>query len=237
MAKGKRAAQARCRKPPLYKHPISGVPNLLQSRNVLFGICPDHSGEGGIGKFDLTTNLQPQLGNHRSQTLAENPATLRQCPSCKHVAYIRVRQRSGEGVVRRNRCPKGCFCRVRCFSALLRFKTPEDLNGAEKQWTLQKHPFGQRFLRMTPSPLLWRAPSVAFHFRSFRFRQSGGSCWSACGSAELSWKRSACQAVLGTHKGQERKDSPKRKFLGRISRGRPGVIRADVPGHKLQAAP
>ena len=28
---------------------------------------------------------------------------------------------------------------------------------------------------------------------------------------------------------QERRDSPKRKFSGRASRGRPGVIRADVP--------
>ena len=34
---------------------------------------------------------------------------------------IRVRQRSGEGVVRRNGCPKGCFWRVRFFSAPLRF--------------------------------------------------------------------------------------------------------------------
>ena len=40
---------------------------------------------------------------------------------------IRTRQRSGEGVVRRNGCPKGCFWRVRFFSAPLRFalKTPE----------------------------------------------------------------------------------------------------------------
>ena len=34
---------------------------------------------------------------------------------------VRVRQRSGEGVVRRNGCPKGCFWRVRFFSAPLRF--------------------------------------------------------------------------------------------------------------------
>ena len=40
---------------------------------------------------------------------------------------LRVRQRSGEGVVRSNGCPKGCFWRVRFFSAPLRFalKTPE----------------------------------------------------------------------------------------------------------------
>ena len=34
-----------------------------------------------------------------------------------------------------------------------------NLKGAEKKRTLQilKHPFGQPFLRTTPSPLLWRA--------------------------------------------------------------------------------
>ena len=36
---------------------------------------------------------------------------------------------------------------------------------------------------------------------------------------------------------QERKSSPKRKFSGRTSRERPGVIRADVPGQKLWAGP
>ena len=55
-----------------------------------------------------------------------------------------ARQRSGEGVVRRNGCPKGCFWR--------------DLKGAERRNGLsKKHPFGQPFLRTTPSPLLWRA--------------------------------------------------------------------------------
>ena len=34
---------------------------------------------------------------------------------------LRARQRSGEGVVRRNGCPKGCFWRVRFYSAPLRF--------------------------------------------------------------------------------------------------------------------
>ena len=32
---------------------------------------------------------------------------------------------------------------------------------------------------------------------------------------------------------QERKVSPKRKFLGRTSRGHPGVIRADVPAQNF----
>ena len=38
--------------------------------------------------------------------------------------FFRARQRSGEGVVRRNGCPKGCFWRVRFFSAPLRFSGP-----------------------------------------------------------------------------------------------------------------
>ena len=38
------------------------------------------------------------------------------------------------------------------LSAVLR----ANLKGAEKKRTLQKHPFGQPFLRTTPSPLLWR---------------------------------------------------------------------------------
>ena len=73
---------------------------------------------------------------------------------------IRARQRSGKGVVWRNGCPKGFFWRVRFLSVLFRFalKIPENLQGAEKKRTLQKHPFGQLFLRTTPSPLLWRTP-------------------------------------------------------------------------------
>ena len=61
--------------------------------------------------------------------------------------------------MRRNGRPKGCFSRVRLFSALLRFalKTPENLKRAEKKRTLQKHPLGQPFLRTTPSPSPWHA--------------------------------------------------------------------------------
>ena len=36
-----------------------------------------------------------------------------------------------------------------------------------------------------------------------------------------------------TKRCQERKFSPKRKFLGRTSRGHPGVIRADIPAHNF----
>ena len=37
----------------------------------------------------------------------------------------------------------------------------------------------------------------------------------------------------GAHETQERKISPKSKFLGRISRGHPGVIRADIPAQNF----
>ena len=36
----------------------------------------------------------------------------------------------------------------------------ENLKGAEKKRTLQKHPFGQPFFRTTPVPLLWRALKI-----------------------------------------------------------------------------
>ena len=36
---------------------------------------------------------------------------------------------------------------------------------------------------------------------------------------------------------QERKFSPKRNFLGRISRGHPGVIRADIPAQNFGQGP
>ena len=48
------------------------------------------------------------------------------------------------------------LCSLKAFrdlSCVLR----ANLKGAEKKRTLQKHPFGQPFLRTTPSPLLWRA--------------------------------------------------------------------------------
>ena len=85
-----------------------------------------------------------------------------------------ARQKSGEGVMRRNGCPKECFWRVRFFSAPLRFSGPssvlrENLKGAEKKRTLQKHPFGQPLLRTTPSPLLWRALILIGAIKSTHF--------------------------------------------------------------------
>ena len=66
---------------------------------------------------------------------------------------IRARQRSGEGFVRRNGCPKGWFWRVRFFCAPFRvaLKTPENLKGA---WTtVSPHDTFSALLA-----LLWRNP-------------------------------------------------------------------------------
>ena len=45
-------------------------------------------------------------------------------PQKKNHEYLGARQRSGEGVVRRNGCPKGCFWRVCFYSSPLRFSGP-----------------------------------------------------------------------------------------------------------------
>ena len=76
--------------------------------------------------------------------------------------YFRKLSERGEGVVRRNGRPKGCFWRVHFFSAPFKFSDVlrASLKGAEKKRTLQKHPFGRPFLRTTPSPLLWRTPKM-----------------------------------------------------------------------------
>ena len=62
---------------------------------------------------------------------------------------FRARQRSGEGVARRNGRPKAVFGEPISSLPPLRFdlKTSENFKGAEKKRTLQKHPFGRPFLR------------------------------------------------------------------------------------------
>ena len=65
------------------------------------------------------------------------------CEDRQFSAVLGARQRSGEGVVRRNGRPKQCFWRVRFLSAPLRFSCVlrANLKGAEKKRTLQKHTF------------------------------------------------------------------------------------------------
>ena len=60
------------------------------------------------------------VGLHRKQKIGANKCWARRKP----LSLMGARQRSGEGVVRRNGCPKGCFWRVRFFSGPLRFSGP-----------------------------------------------------------------------------------------------------------------
>ena len=120
---------------------------------------------GGVLQRELATRSTSPGGTSTATSQSESAAlltllplrTFKQGVSKQGVTtLVGVRQRSGEGVVRRNGCPKECFWRVRFFSAPLRFSDVlrANLEGAEKKRTVQKHPFGQPFLRTTPSPLL-----------------------------------------------------------------------------------
>ena len=119
------------------------------------------SRSGFWGPSFVFCTLVPVLGIRRSVFIPSfwfwGRSFLFWCP-CS--GFFRACQRSGEGVVRRNGCPKGCSWRVRFVSGPLgiALKTPENPKVAEKKRTLQKHRFGQPFLCTTPSPLLWRAP-------------------------------------------------------------------------------
>ena len=66
--------------------------------------------------------LCQQLSAERSMQLRQ--AGLVHRKQCWWQVSVGARQRSDEGVVRRNGCPKGCFWRVRSFSAPLRFSGP-----------------------------------------------------------------------------------------------------------------
>ena len=76
-----------------------------------------------------------------------------------HFCFWRCSLRSGEGVVWRNGCPKGCYWRVRFFSALLRFalRTPETLreqgrNGLSKNTLWDNRFSARRLLRYFGAP-------------------------------------------------------------------------------------
>ena len=79
------------------------------------------------------------------------------------VGWVGVSRVGGEGVVRRNGCPKKCFWRVHFFSAPLRFapKTSEVLKGVWRKRTLKTHPFGQPPHDAFSAPLA-HAPRLAW---------------------------------------------------------------------------
>ena len=68
-------------------------------------------------------------------------------------------QRSGEGVVRRNGCPNGCFWRIRFFSVPLKFALKESenleghrINGLSKNTLLDNRFSARRLLRSFGGP-------------------------------------------------------------------------------------
>ena len=109
------------------------------------------------------SELQAKLWPPKSKLHPPKSELHRQTPKIRTESLRKgPRMGLGLGFMRRNGCPKGCFWRVRFFSAPLEFfrtfkSKPNLKEGAEKKRTLQKHPFGQPFLRTTPSLLLWRA--------------------------------------------------------------------------------
>ena len=72
----------------------------------------------------------------------------------------RAKASCGETLVQKRVFGESVFplCPLKVFRTLQVFLRA-NLKGAEKKRTLQKHPFGQPFLRTTPSPLLWRTLS------------------------------------------------------------------------------
>ena len=78
--------------------------------------------------------------------------------------YFRARQRSGEGVVRGNGRPKGCFWGVRFFSVPLRFalKTSENLKGTEETDS-PKTPFWTTVSPHDALPAPLARPHYSFH--------------------------------------------------------------------------
>ena len=94
--------------------PLMGRLYLLNCRSSVWGLwlsgfraVPKKKGWGAPASSFWAFSLHPLIRNQQIR--------------------IRAHQRSGEGVVRRDGCPKGCSWRVRFFSAPLRFslQTPE----------------------------------------------------------------------------------------------------------------
>ena len=143
---------------------FSRDPGKNNSQSLIWGIGPDPaSSEKRSIRAAVSQNKPGTTG------LAFEPWNLQRkmllssfLPRCwafvwRKTKRGRVRQRSGEGVVRRNGCPKGCFWRVRFFSAPLRFVLKNTWmvlkplrgqisNGLSKNTLLDNH-FSARRLR------------------------------------------------------------------------------------------
>ena len=111
-------------------------------------LCQKQFPELATQRLNLSADAKTQNWNRSMTAAPSRQLTLRRPWAFSICGMMGVRSRSGE-----KRLSKRVFWRVPFFSAPLRFalETPENLKGAEKNWTLQKHPFGQPFLRTTPS--------------------------------------------------------------------------------------
>ena len=96
--------------------------------------------------------------------LASSPLSIvyHPCYDCKPSGSCGVAPKERRRGRAENRLSKGCNFGESVSSLLpkgfqdLSGVLRENLKGAEKKRTLQNYPFGQPFLRTTPSPLLWR---------------------------------------------------------------------------------
>ena len=160
------------KKPPFPPTPEKGVssrkiPISLQGTTGKMGIFrlkTPFSGVGGNGGF-LTPKpsfpdlgfLTPVRGKRIRKARTSVPKKNRsKCSNAFGVLKIQSAPKERRRRRAEKRLSKRVFWRVRFFfSAPLRFALE-----VLKKRTLQKHPFGQPFLRTTPSPLLWRAPKM-----------------------------------------------------------------------------
>ena len=126
-----------------------------------FWECQHVEGAGNRWKPQIFagSRRKPQIGLRHLRSVTFSSAlkklfffTARLCRgSHANNVIMRARKRSGEGVVRRNGCPKGCFWRVRFCSALLRFP----LKTSERSWK----PCGSREETDSPKTPFWTTVS------------------------------------------------------------------------------
>ena len=92
----------------------------------VFAILAGRCENAPVISFLILICKRPHPPNHKAKLwtiIWQSMAKIALIPS-----QLRARQRSGEGVVRGNGCPKGCLWRVRFFAVPLRFsfETPND---------------------------------------------------------------------------------------------------------------